>query len=309
MNFYWTLLRATVKRLKFALFPQEKKLRSKYGYQSNFRPIFIIGPPRSGSTILYQTLTNFLNVSYISNTVELFKEEPIIGFSVHYALFDSKPHNSFRSSFGQTKKLIAPAEGTFWYKWLPKNVHYISPEQLNDSAKQLFSDTINAILNKFQKNLIIKNLSFSLRLELINQLFPNAFIIYIKRNPLFNAQSVYIAYLKNNVPKNQIWSIKPKNFKQIQNLPLYQKVVAQIFSIEKHIESHAYLFKNNFLTIKYEEFTQNWQSFVKNLSTLLNIPLRTSDFSKFQIKNSNKLRLPDEIIDQLQKQIDLYSKI
>jgi hypothetical protein len=48
----------------------QKPYLDKYGNQPlKHQPVFIIGAPRTGSTILYQTLTNLYDVLYIDNLV------------------------------------------------------------------------------------------------------------------------------------------------------------------------------------------------------------------------------------------------
>ena len=59
----------------------EKKYFNLYGNQKlKHQPIFIIGAPRTGSTIFYQTLTNQLNVLYINNFICLLNKNLFFGF-------------------------------------------------------------------------------------------------------------------------------------------------------------------------------------------------------------------------------------
>ena len=85
-------------------------------------PVFIIGAPRTGSTFLYQSITNSLDVAYIDNLVELFYDSFCAGFFISKALYGNKPHNNFVSYHGNTRRLgglHAPSEcGAFWYRWL-----------------------------------------------------------------------------------------------------------------------------------------------------------------------------------------------
>ncbi len=77
----------------------EKNKIEKYGNQPlKHPPIFIIGAPRTGSTILYQTLTNKLDILYIDNLVDKFHRNLFFGFWLSSKLYKHKPHNCFTSN-------------------------------------------------------------------------------------------------------------------------------------------------------------------------------------------------------------------
>ena len=98
----------------------EKRAIAKYTNQSQpMQPIFLIGAPRTGSTLVYQGITNSLDVKYIDNLMDILHRNLFYGAKVSNFLFDSKPHNCFKSRFGNTFKygLHAPSEsGRFWYQ-------------------------------------------------------------------------------------------------------------------------------------------------------------------------------------------------
>ena len=41
--------------------------------------IIVVGPPRSGTTLVAQTLTHYLNLTYFNNVTSLFPRSPICG--------------------------------------------------------------------------------------------------------------------------------------------------------------------------------------------------------------------------------------
>ena len=68
------LLKFFIKNIIFLISPLislwEQKYFLKYrDFKPKYQPIFIIGAPRTGSTILYQTITNQLDVLYIDNMI------------------------------------------------------------------------------------------------------------------------------------------------------------------------------------------------------------------------------------------------
>ena len=66
------------------------------------QPTFIIGAPRSGSTILYQALTNAYDVAYFDNVACTLHRNPLAGFALSRVMFGDRPHDSFTSTHGTT---------------------------------------------------------------------------------------------------------------------------------------------------------------------------------------------------------------
>src|SRR6056297_1278708 len=91
-------------------FFERDKIKS-YGSQPlKHQPVFIIGAPRTGSTILYQALTNLYDVLYIDNLVCRFHRNLFLGFRVSNRIYGAKPHNSFSSYHGRTRGGHSPSE-------------------------------------------------------------------------------------------------------------------------------------------------------------------------------------------------------
>ncbi len=286
----------------------EKRAIKKYAKKgSNYSPVFIIGAPRSGSTILYQLITSYFDFLYINNFINLAREITFIGFLLNHKFLKKKAHNSFESKFGDTSNdgLLAPNEGLFWYKWLPKNKHYVHPDELSIKQKQAMKDYFHAIMNKTQKSLVIKNLSFSMRLELIKDLFPDAKIIFIRRNPVNIVQSIYKVKRKLNIKDNQLWSIKPPNYKELEKLPIIEQVVKQVFYIEKNIfDSLSKYNQEQYIELKYEEL-KDCREKINVLSSFLGLKPSSEIFLKNKIDINSKQSLPNHIyqriIDEVKK--------
>ncbi len=280
-----------------------KKLNTK---SPNFQPIFIIGPPRSGSTILFQILTNYLDVIYINNLVNMAKRNPYFGFLLSNKFIKSKSHNTFDSKYGKIKieNLAAPNEGLFWYKWLNKKEHYSDENSLNNQQKINFRNTVFAIINKYQKPFLIKNLSFSVRIKLLHDIFPEAKYIYIKRNPLYVAQSILLAKEKLHIPDNEIWSIRPKNYKNFEKSGKIKQIVCQIKGIEEQIKQDKTLIKNeNFYELSYEDFCKNTEKYVTDIHDFTNCNLKIKNkISSLEIRD--KIKIDNQLFEKLKQEIE-----
>ncbi|MDO6563998.1 sulfotransferase [Amphritea sp. 1_MG-2023] len=237
----------------------EKSQCKKYAEASiKHQPMFIIGAPRTGSTILYQTLTNQLDVLYIDNLACRFNKNLFFGFWLSNLFFKQKAHNCFSSNHGSTKGLHSPSEcGSFWYRWLPRDRHFINHDDVTDKMVKEIREEITAITNKYGKPVVFKNLNAGQRLRFINKAFPNAKIIFLRRDPRFVIRSILKAREKLGVDVNSWWSVMPPNVEELMGLSESVKCAAQVYFLEKQISDDLNLFpQNNIKVIHYKNLNQ-----------------------------------------------------
>ena len=93
-----------LKDLETALFNQFKLDHSRSS------PVFVLGAPRTGSTVLYQIMINAFKKCYISNlTNRYFLETPILGMALADGQMFDVP---LVSSYGKTDGRWGPSEGS-----------------------------------------------------------------------------------------------------------------------------------------------------------------------------------------------------
>lgn len=228
-------------KIKFFLFLSpflrvlELPFISIYGRRPlKFEPVFIIGAPRTGSTILYQAITNHFDVLYIDNLASIFYRNLFFGLGLSNLLFGRKAHGNFKADHGDTSSygLHAPSEcGEFWYRFIPKNQHYLAPEEVSERAVQAIRQELTALINFHGRPLVINNNNIGLRLALIKQAFPMARFIVTDREPLYVAQSLLKARLRFYGDVHSWWSMKPENYLQLLKLEPAKQVVHQHHSI------------------------------------------------------------------------------
>lgn len=285
-----------------------KKIGNK---ASKFQPIFIVGAPRSGSTILYQIITNTFDILYPDNLVEYFHRNFYFGFWLSNLLFKKKPHNCFSSNYGKTNNcgLHAPNEcGAFWYRWLPQDRHFCIRDDISPKEKLELKQNIFSIINKHQKPILFKNLNAGQRLDLIHSFAPDAKIIFIKRNPLYTAQSIYKAKRRLKISPNKWWSIKPKNYLELENLPPVEQIVKQVFYIEKQIMDDSKLFENpNFMMIDYSQIDILNPNFYNKIQKILGRDMEKREgVSVPNFEVSENQQVSDELFHEFIAEINKY---
>jgi len=286
----------------------EQKYYEKYSNQAlKYQPVFIIGAPRTGSTILYQTLTNQLDVLYIDNLTCRFDKTLFFGFWLSDKIFQQKAHNCFKSNHGDTSKCgpHAPSEcGSFWYRWLPTDRHFIDYDDITYEMIEEIRKEITTVINYFDKPIVFKNLNAGQRLRLLKKCFPDAKFIFIKREPLFTAQSILKAKRKVGIKDNDFWSVMPKNIKELKKLDSYEQIIKQIFYIEKQIVEDKNLFnENSFLILNYQQLGNNFNDVFNSCQNFLGVKMKDI-FQEADIKLTEKISLDDEEVTKFQNEIN-----
>ncbi len=248
-------------------------------------PVFIIGAPRSGSTILYQLITNSKDVLYINNFINLFHRNLYSGFLLNERFFGLGHHNCFSSEFGNTLNCgwKAPSEsGNFWYNWLDRSNDYHLNNKIDESSVEKIRNVIFTIVHRFNRPLVFKNLNNSLRLPLLHRISKKNKILWIKRDPRYTVQSILLARRGLEIPTHQVWSVNPfDNYSFDSEIEL---IVNQVYKIEKIIKQDIDNYGLKTLIVDYENLKDRINDICEfcNIETLL---------STNAINVSNKVRV------------------
>jgi hypothetical protein len=274
-----------------------------------YQPVFIIGAPRTGSTILYQGVTNYLDVIYIDNLSEFFFKNIFIGFWLSNIFYRQNAHNCFKSSLGSTRKsgLRAPSEcGSFWYRWLPREKHYIEKNDFNDNTVYEIRRELSAIINYYNKPLIINNNNMALRIQLVKKVFPDASFIVTERNPVEVSASLLEARNKIFKDYNTWWSMMPKNYDDLIKKSAGAQVVQQYYYINKQmfIDLSEYYCKENIIIIRYCEFCEDPEKIIRELSTFIKYNKYRFKYKPVVINKPNETLIPQKIQNILMKNVD-----
>ena len=163
----------------------ENKSLADVKFSSEYSPIFIVGSPRTGSTIVFEKLTNELDVLYPNNLSWKFYKNFFFSFLLSKKLFNNKAHNCFDSDHGGTLGCgwNAPSEcGTFWRKWIDiDNKNFYDFDSLTQKQKNEIKEDIYSVINYFDKPILFKNLVTGQMMRVLSQIFPNAKFINTKR--------------------------------------------------------------------------------------------------------------------------------
>lgn len=304
-------LKRVIKYYSFVLSVFEKIAVKKFEQQEiTHNPVFIIGAPRTGSTILYQILTQYLNINYVNNFVAFGYRSFYLNFRISSLFFRNKSHNSFQSKYGNTSSsgLNAPNEaGMFWRKWTTKGYDYVSTLDAENIDSTSLKNTICAVTNSSLKPLIFKNLNLGMKIALAIKIFPNSKFIFIKRDPIYTVQSIILARKKFQIEEHEWWSIKPPEYEKYKALNEVEMVVKQVFEIEKQISSDLKkLNADNYLIVNYESISI--PKIINDAEILIgNVSKRKVDSVTNEVSFRNNKRLDDICFQKIVAEVKKYN--
>lgn len=153
-------------------------------------PIFIVGAPRSGTTLLYQLIAAAFDVGYLTNRHCRWFRAPVFIERRRPTPF-AEPAAPFESVHGTTRGLHSPSEcGSYWYRFLPRRPHSLGPESIDPPSVTAMRTAVEALAASIGKPLVFKNLILSLRIPVLVNAFPNAVFVVVHRNTADTAASI-----------------------------------------------------------------------------------------------------------------------
>jgi hypothetical protein len=285
-----------------------------YSLQDNDNNLVVIsGAPRSGSTLLSQILAFTGNFNYITNFIAKFWEAPYVGFLIEkeFHLREINFNKDFKSEYGATNNINDPHEfGYFWNKYIPysKKSHVLSHNVLNAHEFSELKKELIALKSASTRPLLLKNLIFGINLRLVRNLFPhNVQIIVIKRDPIYNAQSIYNTRLNFSNCEDYFWSLKPSRSEEIENLPYYKQIPLQIKFIYEDIYSQLNETKLDYIEVEYEELVTETPKTLNKILGFCGINKKVNNISSLSnIKNSNNQKVSDDVFNKLKLGVSKY---
>lgn len=295
---------------KFALFSQQvlgsnklfRTLECKLVEKSSTElipPIFIIGAPRTGSTLLSQLLIEKFFFSYLTNIQSLFYGCPAAVFKMTRFFSNKiKPQSELKSNYGYVKGLLAPSEaGAVFKYWFGEKDFSLT---IGKSQINFVRNSIKYMSHASSAPFLSKNLNNSMRLSTISTVFPEAFYIWIKRCPLYTGQSLLKMRYDLNGCYHKWASVRPKEYEELLSYSPYMQVVMQIKGIDGYIKQQLDKIKSSYvIKIYYDNLCINWQKeldiIAKKYQNTTGIELKEKrSRSSFKIENTDKKKLPDK---------------
>ncbi len=227
--------------------------------------VFVIGAPRSGTTLLSQFICAAFDVGYVDNLMACFWKAPVYGAMLSRKLLKHRVITS-RSEFGATKLATDPHEfGGFWRSML--NYQDMTQQgecdsaSLNDLAVKL--DQISKV---FALPMIYKVFQLTWHMVEYQKLRPQTRWVWVHRDVERNALSLLKFREHLHGDRSKWASSRPLSADLITFANPFQEVVYQVLAINAWIRKQlAQIDPHLFCEVEFESFTTQP---LKSLNTL-----------------------------------------
>jgi hypothetical protein len=270
------LRQKTFDLVSLLLRPFESSFNDRFGDEGirKFPPVFIIGAPRCGSTLLYKVLTEQYRFSYFTNfTCNLFKI-PACAFFIQNKIGIKTPRGNYDFHYGRIDGFGSPSEcGQFWYRWFPGGMNaYVPPRQIERVVMDELRRTIGGVSHVTGRPLIVKNLYNSMRIAPIMEAIPEARFLICRRDMVDNALSILKGRMLNLMSKDIWWSTPPEEIEALLEMHYSEQVAGQVYYLYKQIDEDKMRFGEDcFLEVEYESFCRDVHATLQEIELFLNI--------------------------------------
>lgn len=251
--------------------------------QEPLRPLFILGAPRSGTTLCLQRLAMSGTFSYPSNFISRFWRAPFIGAMIQQMIAD--PDLDFRgelsdivpmlvgddSELGKTSGMVSTNE--FWYFWrqfFPGDGDIgVDISRAKQSDFRLFRDHLAALSSVRNLPLAMKAMIVNHQVKHLAEALPEGLFVVLNRDPLQNAWSLLKARQKMYGNSATWYSFKTPNKEALQHLSPHEQVIGQVLRIRKDLQ--AALFRidpKRYIVVDYETLCERPNSVYSQVAAL-----------------------------------------
>lgn len=199
--------------------------------------LFVLGSPRTGSTLFFQALVRAFRMPYLCNLAnDAFASAPaLVAPMLHHVL--PTLDITFTSAYGKTSGAFQPSEGSGVMRRWCGGGH---PSQLKSTAvlsdqRSHMTQTLAAYAKIFGKPLVIKNAWNCFRIRDLAEQFPRAYFLWIRRDLEKSAISDLAArYIVQKDPL--VWnSATPARVEELSKLPYWAQVVENQYEFSRAI--------------------------------------------------------------------------
>lgn len=263
--------------------------------------IFILGAPRSGTSLFYELMATQFQLAYFTNLAHRFYKTPLAATKLGRP-FISTHRPAFQSDYGHIPGWAAPNEGGWiWQRWLEDG-----PWTDESVTASLPVDEIRATLagmsNLSEAPFINKNVMHSNRVRLLDALFPGCLFMEVQRDAKDTARSILRAQRRNKGPqrdREEWWSVRPSNAGGSSDI---ERACRQVVGVAKDIERDCtHVGANRHVRIDYKALCADPKKTLEDVARFLtghDVPVRPKNDgsipAQFTLGGTKRLSIEEE---------------
>jgi len=227
-----------LERLNEYLHPRELELYGDFDVEHTF--VFVVGLPRSGTTLLTQVLAYCLDAGYVNNFAARFWLAPVHGLRLARLIAGDAGPVSFESDYARTRSLLDIHEfGYFWRFWLKKEtfddvVH--AREREGEIDWNGLRRTLANVQHELGKPLVAKNMLGAYHMPRLREVLGRVLFVYVERDPLDICVSILDARRKYYDDPRTWWSYIPAEYPLLKDRDEWEQVAGQVHYLGRYLE-------------------------------------------------------------------------
>lgn len=200
-------------------------------------PIFIVGAPRSGTSILFRKLGRNPELAWISNITKKYESSKFISRAIMLFRSDHRPT--------EAKKV--------WKKYSRRDDGFRGREDVTPKVRRYIEKVVRINLEIFGKpRFLAKDPGNALRMDFIDEIFPDAIFIHIVRDARAVVESVVKVRRNHN---GVFWGSQSPGWRDLIELPLVEASALQWKRlVEVVLDSAKKLPEDRYMQLRYEDF-------------------------------------------------------
>ncbi len=271
---YWALareaMRPAVMPVDFLMRLRERKLLRQPA-ELTHPVLLIVGPPRGGTTMLYQLLADSLDATWFPNVSEIFPRAPITATRMFARR--RKRKTRLKSLYGQTGGLSAPNDGFhIWNRWLGTDRYEPFVKSNKHDEMQHF---LAVWTSTFNRPLVNKNNRNTLCVGPLADIIPTAHIVALRRDPSDIARSLIRAREFVQGTRDAPWGLASRSTETEDSLGYVTDVCDQINHIYERLGGQlAGIDESRVTETSYEALCADPQIVIEKIGSRSGIELR-----------------------------------
>lgn len=276
--------------------------------QADRVPIFVLGAPRSGTTLLYQLLVEALEVGWLANA-HAAEPSRAIEIERHERPRAARTSSDFESTHGATAEPWGPSEaGEYWYRFFPRARHELTDADATPRRIAAVRSAVRGFAAACEAPVAFKNVFNSLRVPVLAEALPEARFVLIERDEQANARSL-LAGRRKRGDVNEWWSARPAGAERLDDADPATQVVWQVRRMNEVARRELQrIGDDRFLIVSYEQLCADPRGTVERIHAWLvaggaDVARRDVGLpERFEIRAGG--RLDDELERQLEAALD-----
>jgi hypothetical protein len=275
-------------------------------------PLFIIGAPRSGTTLLMQLVVYIFRFGYINNLLARFWDNPFVGASLvtRFQDFQRPPDIDFTSRHGFTPGYEGPHEfGYFWRRWFDyRQSHELTDKEIDEISNEEIQRAWAGMEAVFGLPIAHKNAAaLSLNINFLHEMFPHARFIHCRRSPIYAAQSILLC--RERLGTRQDWVFtRPREHEALREYEPAVQCAGQVHFIRQTVDNKLSAIPDEqTVDITYENYCADPEQELRRIMSQIQGERFSPDRRDVQLpefENSNRQRVSDGDWNELVSALD-----